>query len=60
MMCMECRNDYLQQVSSAHNTLDFCSVQCELTYISLSECELACTEYAVRADNESVGRPHDA
>ena len=30
MMCMECRNDYVQQLSTARNTLDFCSARCEL------------------------------
>jgi hypothetical protein len=29
MMCMECKNDYVQQLSTAHNTLDFCSARCE-------------------------------
>jgi hypothetical protein len=30
MMCMECERDYVQQLSTARNTLDFCSARCEL------------------------------
>ena len=30
MMCMECDRDYVQQLSTARNTLDFCSARCEL------------------------------
>ena len=29
MMCMECKNEYVQQLSTADNTLDFCSARCE-------------------------------
>jgi hypothetical protein len=30
MMCMQCKRDYVQQTSTAHDTLDFCSAECEL------------------------------
>ena len=43
-MCMECRNDYLQQVSSAHNTLDFCSVQCESAQLEMEKVRAERTE----------------
>jgi hypothetical protein len=30
MMCMECNSEYVQQLSTARDTLDFCSARCEL------------------------------
>jgi hypothetical protein len=40
MMCMGCRNDYAQQSSTARDTLDFCSANCELTAKSSVGCEI--------------------
>jgi hypothetical protein len=40
MMCMECACDYLQQMSTADDTLDFCSAKCELSHKTASECEI--------------------
>ena len=50
MLCMECNCDYLQQMSTAHNTLDFCSAQCELKNTSSREREIVLTEHTEGVD----------
>jgi len=41
MMCMECARDYVQQRSTARDTLDFCSAECELKYKFPIMCRVA-------------------
>ena len=54
MMCMECRHDYVQQLSSAHDTLDFCSARCELKNTFLIEAESPHTASIVEAFRNRV------
>jgi hypothetical protein len=41
MMCMKCKRDYGHQTSTARDTVDFCSVECELEYKFPTMCRLA-------------------
>jgi hypothetical protein len=49
MMCMECDRDYVQQLSTARNTLDFCSARCELKNMFPIEPENSHTESKLEA-----------
>ena len=49
MMCMECDRDYVQQLSTARNTLDFCSARCELKNMFPIEPENSHTESTMEA-----------
>ena len=48
-MCMECKSDYVQQLSTARDTLDFCSAQCELKNRSRMEDVGLQTAYSAEA-----------
>jgi hypothetical protein len=54
MMCMECRNDYAQQLSTARNTLDFCSARCELKNTFPVDSENSHTESKLEALDNMV------
>jgi hypothetical protein len=43
MMCMKCKRDFVQQTSTAHDTLDFCSAECELEFKFPIMCRMAST-----------------
>jgi hypothetical protein len=43
MTCMECKRDYMQQTSTARDTVDFCSAECELEYKFPIMCHIAST-----------------
>jgi hypothetical protein len=43
MMCMKCNRDYVQQTSTARDTLNFCSAECELEDKFPIMCRIACT-----------------
>ena len=43
MICMKCTRDYVQQSSTAHDTLNFCSAECELEHKFPIMCRIACT-----------------
>ena len=43
MMCMKCKRDYVQQTSTAHDMLDFCSAECELEFKSPIMCRIVRT-----------------
>jgi len=43
MLCMKCKRDYVQQTSTAHDTLDFCSAECELEHKYPIMCRIAST-----------------
>ena len=32
MICMKCKRDYRHQTSTARDSVDFCSAECELEY----------------------------
>ena len=49
MMCMECTSDYVQQLSTARDTLNFCSAQCELKDKSRVEAVSSPTAYSAGA-----------
>jgi hypothetical protein len=59
MMCMQCYSGYLQQMSTARDTLDFCSGLCELEYKSPSKYEIVHTECTVGIHNASLYEPAD-
>jgi hypothetical protein len=54
MMCMECDRDYVQQLSTARNTLDFCSARCELKNTFPTECDSQHTASIVVALRNSM------
>jgi len=39
MLCMECNSEYDQQLSTARDTLDFCSARCELKNTFPIDCD---------------------
>lgn len=49
MMCMECSRDFVQQTSTAHDTLDFCSARCEFAHTFPIESENSRTACVVEA-----------
>ena len=49
MMCMECKSDYVQQLSTARDTLNFCSARCELRNKSRVEAISSQTAYGAGA-----------
>jgi endogenous inhibitor of DNA gyrase (YacG/DUF329 family) len=60
MMCMGCGRDYEQQVSTASNTLDFCSARCELKNTFPIESESSQTESVVEALRNRVSDLREA
>ena len=44
MMCMECNHSFVQQTSTARDTLDFCSRECECEHWSTLAGEVAHAE----------------
>ena len=44
MMCMECNHSFVQQTSTARDTLDFCSRECECKHRSPLAGEVAHAE----------------
>jgi hypothetical protein len=53
MMCMECKSDYVQQLSTARDTLNFCSAQCELKNRSRMEAVSSQTAYCAKTPIQS-------
>jgi hypothetical protein len=49
MMCMQCNREYEQQLSTARNTPNFCSAQCELKNTFPLESESPLTASVVEA-----------
>jgi hypothetical protein len=42
-MCMNCKHDYSQQISTARDTLEYCSAECELENKFPIMCHMAST-----------------
>ena len=53
MMCMECKSDYVQQLSTAQDTLNFCRAQCEFKNRSRVEAVSSQTAYSAEALSQS-------
>ena len=56
MMCMECYREYVQQLSTAHDTHEFCSARCEVARMSPVELENSRTASLAVAGRNAV--PH--
>jgi hypothetical protein len=60
MMCMECNRDYVRQLSTARDTLYFCSARCELKKTFPIESESSQTESVVEALRNRVSDLREA
>jgi hypothetical protein len=56
MMCMECSREYVQQLSTAYDTHEFCSARCEFTRMFPVELEIPRTAGPVVAVRDVLYR----
>ena len=60
MLCMECNRDYVQQLSTARDTLNFCSARCGLKNTFPTESESSQTASVVEALRNRVSDLREA
>jgi hypothetical protein len=60
MMCMECSLEFVQQTSTAHDTLTYCCARCEFAHTFPIESENSHTACVVQALRNSVCDPLEA